>query len=45
MISNHINSVKKTNAQQKKDKNYAERVQAHYDMIKQKRKSKGKLKT
>jgi len=40
-----VQIVKKTNAQQKKDKNYGERVQAHYDMVKQKRKGKGKLKT
>ncbi|GBG29857.1 Developmentally-regulated GTP-binding protein 1 [Hondaea fermentalgiana] len=37
--------VKKTNTQLKKDKDYNARVQAHYDAIKTKRKSKGKLKT
>jgi len=37
--------VKKTATQQKRDKNYNERVQAHYDAVKQKRKAKGKLKT
>lgn len=37
--------VKKTNTQVKRDKNYNERVQAHYDAVKAKRKGKTKLRT
>lgn len=40
-----VRIVKKTNAKQKKDKSYNERVQKHFDEIKQKRKNKTKLKT
>jgi hypothetical protein len=40
-----VRIVKKTNAKQKKDKNYNERVQKHYDEIKEKRKNKKGLKT
>ena len=40
-----IQIVKKTNVQAKRDKNYNERVQAHYNAMKAKNKNKGKLKT
>ena len=40
-----VQIITKTNVQQKRDKRYNERVQAHYDAYKQKKKSKGKLKT
>mmetsp|Transcript_7879 Transcript_7879/g.12527 ORF Transcript_7879/g.12527 Transcript_7879/m.12527 type:complete len:239 (-) Transcript_7879:872-1588(-) len=40
-----VQIVKKTNTQIKRDKNYNERVQAHYDAQKAKKKGKGKLKT
>jgi hypothetical protein len=42
-----VQIVKKTNTQMKRDKNYNERVQAHYDATKIKRKAraKGKLRT
>jgi len=40
-----VRIVKKTNAKLKRDKGYNQRVQNHFDMIKEKRKNKTKLKT
>ena len=40
-----VQVLTKTNAQQKGDKDYAARVQAHWDKLKAKKKSKAKLKT